>query len=212
MLSALGLYVVTPGTPDYVLGSPVFRHVRISRSPEAYDPYYTSSYEQQQQGSAAALAATTPGKYLDIIALGTGPGSVYVDQVTLNNQPVGGATVDDASLQQDAVLRFIMRGEENSHEVEHHVQTVHLTSTVQLEQRLRSGASSANLEEDEEKMRKYAKLEQDLLASATTIEELTTKVAQLSQLKNAAGTNFCFKICSFRMDFTKHKTLAKFRF
>lgn len=46
MLSALGLYATTPGTPEYVLGSPVFRHVRISRQPEPYDPYYEQSYEQ----------------------------------------------------------------------------------------------------------------------------------------------------------------------
>ena len=31
MLSALGLFSVAPGTPDYVLGSPIFRHVRIAR-------------------------------------------------------------------------------------------------------------------------------------------------------------------------------------
>ena len=42
VLSALGLYAVTPGTKGYVLGSPLFRHVRISRDPEmnAYDNYY----------------------------------------------------------------------------------------------------------------------------------------------------------------------------
>jgi hypothetical protein len=51
VLSALGLYVTTPGTTEYVLGSPVFRHVRISRSPETYDAYYEASYEQR---SAAA--------------------------------------------------------------------------------------------------------------------------------------------------------------
>ena len=42
VLSALGLYSVTPGTKGYVLGSPLFRHVRISRDPEinVYDNYY----------------------------------------------------------------------------------------------------------------------------------------------------------------------------
>jgi putative alpha-1,2-mannosidase len=57
------------------------------------------------------LAVAAPGKYLDIVALGTGPGTVYVDQVTLNGAPLAGATVEDGPLQQDAVLRFIMRGE-----------------------------------------------------------------------------------------------------
>jgi len=32
VLSALGLFSLTPGTPSYVAGSPIFRHVRISRS------------------------------------------------------------------------------------------------------------------------------------------------------------------------------------
>ena len=42
VLSALGLYSVTPGTKGYVLGSPLFRHVRISRDAEmnVYDNYY----------------------------------------------------------------------------------------------------------------------------------------------------------------------------
>jgi hypothetical protein len=46
VLSALGLYATTPGTTEYVLGSPVFRHVRIARSAEPYEPYYERSYEQ----------------------------------------------------------------------------------------------------------------------------------------------------------------------
>lgn len=42
VLSALGLYPVTPGTRGYVLGSPVFKHVRISRDERAnkYENYY----------------------------------------------------------------------------------------------------------------------------------------------------------------------------
>jgi putative alpha-1,2-mannosidase len=52
----------------------------------------------------------TQQRHLDIIALGTGPNAVYVDQVTLNNAPVSGAIVEDGPLQGDAVLRFIMRG------------------------------------------------------------------------------------------------------
>lgn len=191
VLSALGLYVVTPGTTDYVLGSPVFRHVRISRNAEPYANYYATSYEQQLTSSIKLTDSDSQHKYLDIIALGTGPGTVYVDQVTLNNKPVAGATVDDGSLQQDAVLRFIMRGEENSHEIEHHVQTVHMTTTSQLEEKLRIASNSANIEEDEEKMRKYAKLELDLLASANAIKELNARVAQLQK------TGLCFiELCS----------------
>jgi hypothetical protein len=150
VLSALGLYVVSPGTVDYVLGSPVFRHVRIARSPAdtAYDSYYGTSYEQQQQqqqlGGTAMKDqedASRKNEYLDIIALGTGPEAVYVDQVTMNDKPVPGATIDDPALQRDGVLRFVMRGEQNSHEVEHLVKAIHLTSTAHLEEHLRSGSS-----------------------------------------------------------------------
>jgi hypothetical protein len=147
VLSALGLYVVSPGTVDYVLGSPVFRHVRIARSPAdtAYDSYYGTSYEQQQQLGGTAMKdqedASRNNEYLDIIALGTGPEAVYVDQVTMNDKPVPGATIDDPALQRDGVLRFVMRGEQNSHEVEHLVKAIHLTSTAHLEEHLRSGSS-----------------------------------------------------------------------
>jgi putative alpha-1,2-mannosidase len=57
-----------------------------------------------------AHTVATQQRHLDIIALGTGPNAVYVDQVTLNNSPVSGAIVEDGPLQGDAVLRFIMRG------------------------------------------------------------------------------------------------------
>ena len=190
-LSALGLYVTTPGTTEYVLGSPVFRHVRISRAAEPYEPYYEASYEQQDQRASASGAVVqtgasgkAAGPYLDIIALGTGPGSVYVDQVTLNNVPLGGATVDDGVLQQDAVLRFIMRGEENSHDVEHRVAAVHMMSTEQLEARLRSTSTSAAHVVEAEPVQKHLRLEEDLHNSATTIEDLNK---QISQLKLQSG-------------------------
>ena len=42
VLSALGLFALTPGVPSYVLGSPVFRHLRISRcaSRNAFHTFY----------------------------------------------------------------------------------------------------------------------------------------------------------------------------
>jgi hypothetical protein len=63
VLSALGLYATTPGTTEYVLGSPVFRHVRIARSAEPYEPYYERSYEQ------VSSAGTDAGMVLLLLAL-----------------------------------------------------------------------------------------------------------------------------------------------
>jgi hypothetical protein len=61
VLSALGLYATTPGTTEYVLGSPVFRHVRIARSAEPYEPYYERSYEQ------VASAGTDAGRVVVLV-------------------------------------------------------------------------------------------------------------------------------------------------
>lgn len=177
MLSALGLYVVTPGTLDYVLGSPVFRHVRIERSAVPYDTYYDTSYEQSVSAGSKAVAEQ---KYLDIFALGTGPNSVYVDQVTFNSQPLS-ITVDDPSLQQDGILRFIMRGEEHSNDIEQRLHTTHITTTAQLADRLRISGISTNLQENEEDKRQYMKLEQDLQAKESMIKDLHLQIEGLKQ-------------------------------
>ena len=167
---------MTPGTLDYVLGSPVFRHVRIARSAVPYDTYYEASYEQSV--ASGSTATVTEPKYLDIFALGTGPNSIYVDQVTLNNQPVS-ITVDDPSLQQDGILRFIMRGEEHSHDVEQRLHTTHITTTEQLAERLRVSGISTNLQAHEEDKRQYMQLEQDLQAKESMIKDLHLQIEGL---------------------------------
>lgn len=64
VLSALGLFVVAPGTPDYVLGSPIFKHVMIDR------------------GSG--------GEKLHIVALGTDESRVRVQNVYFSGSKVQG--------------------------------------------------------------------------------------------------------------------------
>lgn len=183
--------MVTPGTLDYVLGSPVFRHVRIARTAQPYDAFYDSSYELSTINNAASGGGgEVHDKYLDIIALGTGPGAVYVDQVTVNNIPVAGPVVDDTALQQDCVLRFIMRGEENSHEVEAQVHTAHLTTTAQLEDRLRTGVRSTNLQDSEMDKRQFLSLESDLHAKESLIKDLHLQIEGLKQ-----GECLFFVVC-----------------
>ena len=70
-------------------------------------------------------------------------------------------------------------GEENTHDVEHRVQEVHLTSTKQLEDHLRGTSTSAVLHEDAEEVRKYMKMEHDLQASADKIAALSKQLSTL---------------------------------
>lgn len=71
-------------------------------------------------------------------------------------------------------------GEENTHDVEHRVQEVHLTSTKQLEDHLRGTSTSAVLHEDAEEVRKYVKMEHDLQASAEKITSLSNQLSALN--------------------------------
>lgn len=85
VLSALGVYSTVPGTPFYVLGSPIFKHVSISRG----------------DGS------------LDIVALGTSQSTVHVSSVYLNGESIdrSRALVSDVDLREAGVLQFIMEDE-----------------------------------------------------------------------------------------------------
>lgn len=62
---------------------------------------------------------------------------------------------------------------------------VHLTSTDQLEARLRATSTSALPHEDQAEQRKYLQLEHDLQASEDQIAELNKQIAALK------GKIFC---------------------
>eukprot|EP01036_Dinobryon_divergens_P029890 gene29888-39058_t len=87
VLSALGLYSVTPGTKGYVLGSPLFRHVRISRDPEinVYDNYYEFPLADEP------LADKVASKGLDIVSKGAGSHVCMVEKVMLNGTLISGS-------------------------------------------------------------------------------------------------------------------------
>ena len=91
VLSALGLYSVAPGTPDYVLGSPIFKHVAIDRS-----------------GSGESE------KLLHIVALGASAEAVRVKSVYFAGDKIPKATVSDLDLAQGGILQFVMESEEFS--------------------------------------------------------------------------------------------------
>ena len=115
VLSALGLFSTTPGTPDYVLGTPLFRHVRINRNPkpqvsQAVTGNGAVGEPQHRRGHSADAE-----QFLDIVALGTSETSIHVNKVTMNDRPVTNiATISDTLLQKDGVLRFYFDGEDAS--------------------------------------------------------------------------------------------------
>ena len=101
VLSALGLYAAVPSTPDYVLGSPIFKHVRVKRG-----------YSTVPSGLSFGVSGTSTGNsYLDIVALGTSKSNIHVAQVVWNNNVIAANTISDELLQGDGILRFIMEGE-----------------------------------------------------------------------------------------------------
>ena len=86
VMSALGLFSVAPGSPDYVLGTPIFKHVKI------------------QYGRSRPP--------LHIIARGTSSDVLHVQSVYFNGQKVAASTISDALVQNGGVLQFVMEREE----------------------------------------------------------------------------------------------------
>jgi predicted alpha-1,2-mannosidase len=81
VLSALGIYQVCPGVPEYWLGSPRFDDTTV-RLPN--------------------------GKTLQILAKGAGAGSVYVKRVVFNGKTVRGYKLQYSEIMRGGILRFAM--------------------------------------------------------------------------------------------------------
>jgi predicted alpha-1,2-mannosidase len=81
VMSALGLYQVTPGMPEYWLGSPRFDE---------------------------ALVTLPDGKVLRVLAKGAGEGKVYVRRVLWNGVALEGYTIQHRELVRGGVLQFEM--------------------------------------------------------------------------------------------------------
>ena len=105
VLSALGLYSTTPGTKDYVMGSPVFKHVRIMRG-------YETVPERLQLGESDP--SVKGDQWLDIVALGTKPGTERVQEVQFDNAPLQDAIISNDILKGRGILRFVMENERNA--------------------------------------------------------------------------------------------------
>ena len=108
VMSALGLFAAVPGTPGYVLGTPLFKHVRVQRG-HGDAPHGTYG--------ASTEAAGAP---LDIVAVGTGALKAEVTEVYMGLEKLvldGDACVpncnlvDNSALMRGGVLRFVFEGE-----------------------------------------------------------------------------------------------------
>ena len=86
VLSALGLYAVTPGTDQYVLGSPVFRRATITME---------------------------DGKQFVVEAEGNSPENIYVDSRQLNGQPLSRNYITYGELTSGGTLRLQMSAQPN---------------------------------------------------------------------------------------------------
>jgi predicted alpha-1,2-mannosidase len=118
VLSALGLFATTPGTPDYVVGSPIFRHVRIHRSPK---PMASPKISGNGAVGINQNEDDSVENYTDLVALGTSDADMHVTSITWNNEALptdmyrrsesAPAVIHNSLLMKDGVLRFFMEGE-----------------------------------------------------------------------------------------------------
>ena len=112
ILSALGLYVTTPGTTEYVLGSPIFKHVRVSYP----IPITTDTGTVVGAVSSSSSVSLSEQFYtLDITAPGTDEAKVRVESVILNDNKVTSAVITHDNLLPSAIdpsrtIQFVMQG------------------------------------------------------------------------------------------------------
>lgn len=169
VLSALGLFSIAPGTPDYILGSPIFRHVRIQRGPRvaALGGMLGVSDESSYDG------------YLDIVALGTSNEAVHVAYVSIDNVEVKENFIVDGKLQRDGVLRFVMEGEAVNGNIPAFSRDVTSSSGVKSDA---AAEAAAKLKQDEE-------LIQSLRAELSHSHDVEEELRAHAQVHNEEHTS-----------------------
>jgi len=86
VFSALGFYPVTPGTPQYVIGSPVFDHVKMDMP---------------------------TGKTLEIKANNQGKKNIYIQSMSIDNKAYNKTWLDHHALQNGGTIEFNMSDKPN---------------------------------------------------------------------------------------------------
>ena len=111
VLSALGLFSTVPGSPNLVLGSPIFRHVRIWRGHCKAGGTGQCDYGRDDSsfsnGSKSIHTFPPDSSYLDLVALGTSPEVSKVVEVTLNGAPL---PLSDSSFSSPRKSRLLFQG------------------------------------------------------------------------------------------------------
>jgi len=115
VLSSLGLYVTTPGTVEYVIGSPLFQHVKIFRANAgaSYDRYDISKggivravYDPFNNTS---VSSKSDCEDFEILAPDTNIHNVFVNSVYINDVELKGFVIEDSHLQEcGGKLTFVM--------------------------------------------------------------------------------------------------------
>ena len=85
VFSAMGFYPVTPGLPEYRLGSPLFERITLHLSPNHHD-----------------------GETFVIEADGNGPDSVFVTSAALDDQPLSTPVLSHQAITRGGTLRLQM--------------------------------------------------------------------------------------------------------
>ena len=86
VFSALGFYPVTPGTTQYVIGSPLFEKVTMTME---------------------------DGKEFVVEALGNSHKTPYIQKASLNNELFEQSWIDHKDIQSGGVISFKMKGKPN---------------------------------------------------------------------------------------------------
>lgn len=92
VLSALGLFSTTPGTPDYVMTTPLFKHTIVHRA---------------EEGSNSA-------EDFHIIAKGADTSAIHTARITLDGDEITAPTLSDYDIRGGRVLQFVLTNEDES--------------------------------------------------------------------------------------------------
>lgn len=87
VFSAMGLYPVNPSDGNYVLGSPIFSHVKIRVAPD---------------------------RYFEIIAEHASPVNKYIQKVTLNGKPLAKTYIHHHNIMKGGILKIVMGDNPNT--------------------------------------------------------------------------------------------------
>ncbi len=90
VLSAIGIYPVSPVDGVYVIGSPIFRKATVRLDPRYYR-----------------------GRQFTVVAANSGPGNIYIQSAKLNGQPLDRAWIRHEEIVAGGTLEFVMGPQPN---------------------------------------------------------------------------------------------------